>query len=319
MNKGRRLTVDPCLITLDLIRAMPKNRVSKFYDFPYLLLILAVFFWSVNFIVGRAVRLDVPPVGLAFWRWSGASLLIFFPALRHLKHDWKQARKNLPILLLLSATGIAVFNTLVYMGLQQTIVINAVLMQSMMPVLIVAMSFLFFREKICRLQALGIALSLSGALSIILKGDPSLLGSLSINRGDLLIFIAVICYAAYSVMLRRRPAIHPLSLVAITFVIGSAMLLPFYLWESFAVRPMNWDAMTAGAVCYVAIFPSIISYICFNRGVELAGANRAGLFLHLMPVFGSIMAIAFLGESLRWYHGTGIGLIALGIVLATRK
>jgi len=298
---------------------MPKKSVPKFYDFPYLLLILAVFFWSVNFIVGRAVRLDVPPIGLAFWRWSGASLLIFFPALRHLKHDWKQAGKNLPILLLLSATGIAAFNTLVYMGLQQTIVINAVLMQSMMPVLIVAMSFLFFREKIYRLQALGIVLSLSGALSIILKGDPSLIGSLSINRGDLLIFIAVICYAAYSVMLRRRPAIHPLSLVTITFVIGSAMLLPFYLWESVAVRSMKWDAATVGAVCYVAIFPSIISYICFNRGVELVGANRAGLFLHLMPVFGSIMAIAFLGESLRWYHGTGIGLIALGLVLATRK
>jgi drug/metabolite transporter (DMT)-like permease len=298
---------------------MPKNRGPKFYDFPYLLLILATFLWSVNFIVGRAVRADVPPIGLAFWRWSGASLLIFFPALRHLKHDWKQARKNLPILLLLSATGIAVFNTLVYMGLQQTIVINAVLMQSMMPVLIVAMSFLFFREKIYRLQALGIALSLSGALSIIHKGNPYLLGSLSINRGDLLIFMAVICYAAYSVMLRRRPAIHPLSLVAITFVTGSAMLLPFYLWESFAGRPMHWDATTVGAVCYVAIFPSIIAYICFNRGVELVGANRAGLFLHLMPVFGSIMAIAFLGESLRWYHGTGIGLIALGIILATRK
>ena len=298
---------------------MPKNSVPKFYDFPYLLLILAVFFWSVNFIVGRAVRLDVPPIGLAFWRWSGASLLIFFPALRHLKHDWRQAGKNLPILLLLSATGIAVFNTLVYMGLQQTIVINAVLMQSMMPVLIVAMSFLFFREKIYRLQALGIALSLCGALSIVLKGDPSLLGSLSINRGDLLIFIAVICYAAYSVMLRRRPPIHPLSLIAITFVIGSMMLLPFYLWESFAVRAMKWDATTVEAVCYVAIFPSIISYMCFNRGVELVGANRAGLFLHLMPVFGSIMAIAFLGESLRWYHGTGIALIAFGIVLATRK
>jgi drug/metabolite transporter (DMT)-like permease len=298
---------------------MSKNSVQKFFDFPYLLLILAVFLWSVNFIVGRAVRLDVPPIGLAFWRWSGASLLIFFPALRHLKKDWKQVRKNLPILLLLSTTGIAVFNTLVYMGLQRTIVINAVLMQSMMPVLIVAMSFLFFRERIYRLQALGIALSLFGALSIILKGDPSLLGSLSINLGDLLIFLAVICYASYSVMLRRRPAIHPLSFVAITFVTGSAMLLPLYLWESFAVRPMHWDATTVGAVCYVAIFPSIISFICFNRGVELVGANRAGLFLHLMPVFGSIMAIAFIGESLRWYHCTGIGLIAIGIVLATRK
>jgi drug/metabolite transporter (DMT)-like permease len=298
---------------------MPKNGWPNVYNLPYLLLVLAVFFWSVNFVVGRAVRLEVPPIGLAYWRWTTASLIVILPALRHLKHDWKQARQNLPILLVLSATGIAVFNTLVYAGLQRTIVINAVLMQSMMPVLIVAMSFVLFGEKINRQQAVGIAMSLSGAVTIILKGDLYLLESLSINRGDLLIFIAVICYAAYSVLLRRRPAMHPLSFVALTFIIGSVMLLPLYVWETIAVRPLSWNATTLLAVCYVAIFPSIVSFLCFNRGVELVGANRAGLFLHLMPVFGSIMAIAFLGETMRWYHGVGIGLIGLGIILATRK
>ena len=126
------------------------------------------------------------------------------------------------------------------------------------------------------------------------------------------------CYAAYSVLLRKRPAIHPLSFVAVTFIIGSVMLLPFYLWETFSGRPIHFNATTLQAVCYVAIFPSIVSYICYNRGVELIGANRAGLFLHLMPVFGSLLAIAFLGESMQWYHGVGIGLIAIGIVLATR-
>ena len=297
---------------------MRNNQIPNFYNFPYVLLILAVLFWSINFVVGRAVRLDVPPIGLAFWRWTGASILILLPALQYLKRDWKQVRKNLPILLLLSATGIAIFNTLVYVGLQWTIVINAVLIQSLMPVLIVVMSFLLFREKINRLQACGISISLAGALTIILKGDLNILESLTVNRGDILIFLAVICYAAYSVLLRKRPAIHPLSFVAVTFIIGSLMLLPLYLWETFTIRPIQFNAITLQAICYVAIFPSIVSFICYNRGVELVGANRAGLFLHLMPVFGSLMAIAFLGETLQGYHGIGIGLIALGIVLATR-
>ena len=297
---------------------MRNNQIPNFYNFPYVLLILAVLFWSINFVVGRAVRLDIPPIGLAFWRWTVASILIFLPALRYLKRDWQQVRENLPILLLLSATGIAIFNTLVYAGLQWTIVINAVLIQSLMPVLIVVMSFLLFREKINRLQALGISISLAGALTIILKGDLNILESLTVNRGDIFIFIAVICYAAYSVLLRKRPAIHPLSFVAVTFIIGSLMLLPLYLWETFTIRPIQFNAITLQAICYVAIFPSIVSFICYNRGVELVGANRAGLFLHLMPVFGSLMAIAFLGETLQGYHGIGIGLIALGIVLATR-
>lgn len=297
---------------------MRNNQIPNFYNFPYVLLILAVLFWSINFVVGRAVRLDIPPIGLAFWRWTGASILILLPAQRYLKRDWQQVRKNLPILLLLSATGIAIFNTLVYAGLQWTIVINAVLIQSLMPVLIVVMSFLLFREKITRLQALGISISLAGAVTIILKGDLNILESLTVNRGDIIIFLAVICYAAYSVLLRKRPAIHPLSFVAVTLIIGSLMLLPLYLWETYTIRPIRFNAITLQAICYVAIFPSIVSFICYNRGVELVGANRAGLFLHLMPVFGSLMAIAFLGESLQGYHGIGVGLIALGIVLATR-
>ena len=187
-----------------------------------------------------------------------------------------------------------------------------------MPVLIMLMSFMIFREKITALQAFGVIISLFGVFIIILQGDIKMLTSLSINRGDILIFIAVVSYAGYSVMLRKRPSIHPLSFLAITFIIGSLLLLPFYLWENF-FKPITLNRPTLLAVSYVAIFPSIVSYLCYNRGVELVGANRAGLFIHLMPVFGSIMAIAFLGESLRWFHGAGIVLIALGIMLSTRN
>ncbi|QTA77889.1 EamA domain-containing protein [Desulfonema limicola] len=289
------------------------------YNRPYLLLTFAVFFWSVNFIVGRAVRADVPPIALAFWRWAGASFIISFFAISHVKKDWDLIKKSWLILIFLAAVGIASFNTLAYTGLQLTIAINAFLMQSMMPVMIVMMSFILFQEKIHWFQAAGIIISLAGAMTIIVKGDLTLLSSLSINKGDILIFTAVVSYAGYSVMLRKRPAIHPLSFVFVTFVSGSLMLLPLYLWETFTGRPASFNGTTIMAVIYVMIFPSIISYLCFNRGVELAGANKAGLFLYMMPVFGSIMAIIFLGESFCWFHAAGIGLIGSGIMLATRR
>lgn len=297
---------------------MKIDRRLSLYNTPYLLLTLAVFFWSVNFIVGRAVRAQIPPVALAFWRWTVASMLLFVFAWPHLKRDWMMVTRHGPILMVLSILGVASFNTLVYTGLHWTMALNAFLMQSMMPVLIVALSFLIFREKITGLQTTGVVLSLTGALVIIIQGNLTVLFSLSLNQGDLLIFIAVLCYAGYSVLLRQRPLIHPLSFLLVIFVLGSLVLLPFYVWETIAVGPIPFNRSTLLAVGYVAIFPSIVSYFCFNRGVELVSANRAGLFLHLMPVFGSIMAIVLLGESLQWFHGTGITLIASGIFLATR-
>jgi len=284
----------------------------------YLLLTLAVLFWAGNFILGRAFHNDIPPIALSFWRWFCASLLIIGPAGKHLRRDRQILLEHWPAVLLLSALGIAAFNTLAYSGLQYTQAINAFLMQSLMPVLIVAFSFLIFGERVRPLQSVGIIVSLCGAVVIIARGDIAILAALEVNRGDLLIAAAIISYAGYSVMLRKRPPVHPLSFIAVTFWIGSAIILPFYLWEAFSVRSLQLQPATFLVIGYVAVFPSIISYLCFNRGVELIGANRAGLFIHLMPVFGSLMAILFLGEIFYWYHAIGIGLIAVGIYLATR-
>jgi drug/metabolite transporter (DMT)-like permease len=284
---------------------------------PYILLSLAVLFWSGNFILGRAFHSDIPPVALAFWRWACASLLIIGPAFKHLRRDWPEIFRNWPTVLLLSVLGIAAFNTLVYSGLQYTQAINAFLMQSLMPVLIVALSFIVFRERIRIFQAVGILISLSGAAAIITRGDLGNIMSLQFNHGDLLVSSAVICYAGYSVMLRKRPHIHPLSFIAVTFWLGTMIIFPLYLWESLNVRVMNLEISSFVVIGYVAIFPSILSYLCFNRGVELIGANRAGLFIHLMPVFGTLMAIIFLHERFLWFHAIGIVLIAAGIYLAT--
>ncbi len=297
---------------------MDRALLSRLNNSPYLLLTLAVLFWSGNFILGRAVRAEVPPVGLAFWRWAVAALLIIWPALPWIRRDWPTIQQHRPIILLLAALGVTIFNTLVYAGLQHTIALNAFLMQTMMPVMIVAMSFLLFRDRVYALQSAGIAFALGGAVTIIIQGDPQTLRTLSFNPGDIIIFLAVMAYAGYSVLLRKRPPMHPLSFVAVTFAAGAIMLLPFYIWETLGQRAVRWDGVTTASVAYVAVFPSIISFLCFNRGVELIGANRAGLFLYLMPLFGGGMALVFLGEQLEWFHGVGMLFIVAGIFLAVR-
>ncbi len=289
---------------------------QRLYRAPCLLLTLAVFFWAVNSIVGRYMRLSVPPIGLAFWRWAGASLLLLPFALSHLRRDFDRLRRHLGLLLALSLTGVAMFNTLLYTGLQTTTAINAFLIQSLMPVLIMLLSFFLFRERISMLQGIGVLLSLAGVTTVIARGDFAVLAGLSAGRGDLLIFVAVIGYAVYSVLLRRLPSgLHPLSFLAFTFVAGSLMLLPFYLHESFTVRAMSLNLPTLLTVAYVIIFPALVSYFCYNRGVALIGANRAGLFIHLIPVFGTIMAVLLLGETFYRYHVVGFCLVFTGIAL----
>ena len=294
-------------------------KIKNISNLPYLLLALASFLWSGNFIVGRLVHEDIPPLGLSFWRWFMASVIIFFIARSHLKRDWNQIKKNFPLLFLLSFLSVSTFNPLIYTGLQWTTSINAFLIQAVMPVLIVLMSFIFFREKILPFQTAGVLVSLAGALTIIVHGDLNALQSMSLHQGDVLIFIAVVFYAAYSVMLRKMPPIHPLSFAAVTFIIGALTLLPPYIWESIYARTMPVNLSSFMTVGYVAVFASVIAYLCYNRGVRLAGANRAGMFIYLMPVFGSVMAIVFLNERFEWFHLAGIFLIISGILLATRR
>jgi drug/metabolite transporter (DMT)-like permease len=293
-------------------------KIENMANLPYLLLALASFFWSGNFIIGRLVHENIPPFGLSFWRWLLASVIIFFIARSHLRRDWNQIKKNFPLLFLLSFLSVSTFNPLIYTGLQWTTSINAFIIQAVMPVLIVLMSFVFFREKILLLQTTGVLLSLAGALTIVVHGDLHILQSMSLHQGDVLIFIAVVFYAAYSVLLRKMPPIHPLSFAAVTFIIGALTLLPPYIWETVYSRAMPLNLLSVIAVGYVAVFASVIAYLCYNRGVELAGANRAGMFIYLMPVFGSIMAVLFLGEGFDWFHFAGISLIISGILLVNR-
>jgi drug/metabolite transporter (DMT)-like permease len=291
---------------------------GRLWHAPTLLLSFAALSWSGNFIVGRAVRDSVPPVALSFWRWTVGLLIILAFAWPHLRRDWPTLLRHWRILAVLSAAGISAFNTLIYLGLQSTTALNAVLMQSAMPLVILLFSFALHRERTHAVQMLGIAVSLAGVAAIASQGSLAALLALSLNVGDAWVLAAVVSYALYSTLLRHRPQVHPLSFVAASFALGAVMLLPLLAWEIAAGHTLKLNAAAIGAIAYVGLVPAVLAYLCFNRGVQLFGPNRAGQFMHLMPVFGSLLAVGVLGERLELHHMLGIGLIAIGLLLGVR-
>ena len=288
-------------------------------DLPWLLMALTALFWAGNAVLGRAVAGEVPPIALAFWRWvTGAALILPF-AWPHLRYDLGRMLRAWKPMLALSVFGIGVFNTTLYIAAQSTTALNIVMLQSTMPVLIVAASFLLFRERVSGRQALGIAVSMAGAVTLVTRGDPGVLARLDLTRGDVWMLAGIVSYAVYTALLRLRPAVHGLSFVAGTFLAGALMLLPFYLAETLSGRPLPLTPVAAGAILYVALFASVLAYLCYNRAVALLGANTAGLAVHLVPVFGTLLAILLLGEVPRAFHAAGIALIGAGIWLAQRR
>ena len=293
--------------------------VARIADWPYVLLFMTITFWSSNAIVGRAVAGHVPPVGLAFWRWTVAGLIMLAVAWPRLRTEWPVLRAHWRMVMLLSFLGITVFNTFLYIGLHHTQAINALLMQTAMPVMIILWTVLVFRERVRAGQAVGLLISLAGAATVISRGDPMVLLGLRWNVGDLWVLAAVACYAGYTALLRVRPPVSAPVFLATTFLTGAAMLLPLSVWEIVAQgRVMPWDTTAVAAIAYVALFPSILAFACFNRGVALVGATAAGQFLYLMPLVGGLMSVVFLGETLLWAHGLGLLLILSGLWLAAR-
>lgn len=291
--------------------------LPRLQDQPRLLLMLSTLFWAGNAVVGRAVVTEIPPTMLAQIRWSLAALIIVPIAWPKLRAELPLVRRHLPAILLLSLTGIAVFNTIQYWSLQYTTAINVSVLQSSTPLLIGLWSLVLWRDPLSRGQLGGIAVSLTGVLLIVSGGDVTRLASLKLNSGDVAMLVAIADYALYSALLRLRPGLSPVSFLAVTITIGALFLLPFTAAEyAFGARITALGLGGMAALAYVAIFPSILSYACFNRGVQLIGANRAGPFFHLVPLFGSVMAILFLGERPGWHHLVGAILIVGGVFVA---
>jgi drug/metabolite transporter (DMT)-like permease len=283
------------------------------------LLALANLFWAGNIVLGRGVAGLVPPVALAYIRWTGAFLIGLGFAWPHLKRDWPVLRQQWKLMLLLSATGIASYNTMSYIGLTETTALNVLLLQSAMPLVILLWAFGLFRDRPSLAQAVGVLVSLAGVATIAAQGSLSSLLHLSINRGDVWVLAAMVINGSYAAMFRHRPRTHPMSFLVATMGLGSCMILPFFVWERATGATIGTDWQAFAALGYIAVCPSFIAYLFFNRGIELIGAARAGQSMHLMPVFGAVLAVLFLGERFHLYHAVGIALITAGIVLASLR
>ena len=285
---------------------------------PHVLLIFPPLFWAGNIVLGRGINQVIPPVTLAFWRWTTALLFLIPFTWPRVKKDWPVVKKNWMIIILLSFLDIACFNTMLYVAVHTTTAINGALIQTSMPAWIVVYSLVLFKERVSSLQVVGVVICILGAFHIIAHGNWSFLYSLSFVRGDVWMFAAVILYALYSTLLRKRPATHDLGFLTVIFATGSLMLLPLYIWELLTKGGFNLSLLSVGSILYVALFPSIFSYLCWNRGVELIGANQSGLYINFTPVFASILAVLILNESLYIFHFVGIIMIIGGMLLYNR-
>jgi drug/metabolite transporter (DMT)-like permease len=295
------------------VSSEPATLGQRLWKTAPLLLAATMLFWAGNSIAGRAMSGIVPPMTLTFWRWVLASLLVAPLAWKHLKTDGPTLRRHWKLVVLLSLSGVASFGALLYWGLESTTALNSLLMQAAIPPLILFFGFVLLRDRVGPGALLGVVLSLLGVLVVISEGRPWALLSLHLNPGDGIILIGVVLYAAYSLLLRRRPQVHPLSLLFVTFVLAAVFTAPLYIHELIEGRLPHLTPEAFLGIGYVALFPSFLAYLCFNRGVELIGPGPAGQYMHLMPVFGAVLAVALLGEPFHPYHAAGVVLIGLGI------
>lgn len=286
---------------------------------PYLLLSITALCWAGNAIVGRLAAGHIPPVTLSFLRWTLAFLIILPLAWKHLRQDWHAIRSHLGTMVVLSVTGIGAFNTMQYWALEHTEALNTLLLQAAGPPFVALWSLILLGVRLTLAQAGGILVSLAGVLVILLHGDLTTLKNIEFNRGDVVFIAALAIFGLYSALSVKRPQIHGLSFVGFTFGCGAACLVPLWIWELSARPVMQIDTANLLSLFYVAVFPSTVAYLCFNRGVQLIGANRAAPFFHVVPVFGAAMAIVFLGERPQLFHLIGFVLVLTGVFVAARK
>lgn len=289
---------------------------------PAVLLSLSALFWGGNFVVGRWAHTDIPPLNLTFWRWLVSGVILVPFVAQGIWHHRALIRRHWALLFVLATAGMVMFHSFTYIALNTTTAINAAVVLASMPMVIPVVSFIVGDERLSLRQARGIAISALGVVVIVSHGDWQVLVSLGFTPGDLWMLGAVMAWSVYSVLLRRLPqgpgkAFPPMVLLGVTNWIAILVLLPFYLWEFRSVGGFELNLSSVLVLAYLALFASIAAFVCWNAAVPQVGANKAGLFIHLIPLFASIFSIIFLGEHLETYHLIGIGPILLGIYLTT--
>ena len=259
-------------------------------------------------------------MAMTFYRWTFALAFMSPFALPHVRRQWPLIRRHWRILLLLGVLGVGSHNALAYLGLNYTTATNGVILNSFIPVMIIALSRLFLGQRLSNVQLCGVAVSLAGVLTILAQGSLEQLIAFRLNPGDLLVMASMLLWSLYTICLRwRPPGLHTLAFLFVIACVGTTAVAPFHLGESLLGRHVDWSWEIAVALAGVGLFSSFIAYICWNRGVDQVGASVAGLFVHLMPVFGTVLAWLFLGERLRLFHLAGIALILTGIYVTSRR
>ena len=285
----------------------------------YVLLILTTLFWGGNSVAGKMAVGEISPMLLTLSRWVLAAGFIVPFAIVDLKRDWPAIRKHWVLLVFYGAVGFTLFNLLLYTALTKTSAVSASIVQAALPATVYFFNFILFRVKVTIWQIAGFFVTLAGVLAVATHGEISRLATLDLNAGDALVLVAVVVYAVYTVYLRYKPKVDWKSLIVVLSTAAALAAIPGVIWEANTgnlVIPGHKGLLIA---LYTGIFPSIISQIFFIKGVELIGANRAGIFINLIPIFGTALAIAILGEPLQTYHIVALMLVIAGIWLAERK
>jgi drug/metabolite transporter (DMT)-like permease len=286
--------------------------------YPFLLLLLANLFWASNWVIGRGIHELMPPAALAFWRWAIAGLVLAPIALPRLRGQWAAVWRHRRMLLILGASGIAVPQCIVYIGLNYTTAVNGSLLTAGNPFVMVLTAWLIDRQTATSRQFLGMALSFLGVVVIVAHGSLTSLAEFRFNPGDLLIVLSIPIWCVYTVLLRRRPRdIDGLSFLFLLIPVGLVTLLPGLVFESVYVRTPVWSWSLAALLIYIGLTASAGSYLLWNRGVELVGPNRAAFTNPFQPVFAASLAVLFLGEEFHAYHAVGFALIIVGWYLAS--
>jgi drug/metabolite transporter (DMT)-like permease len=285
----------------------------------YTLLVFTSLFWAGNWVLARGIQGHMSPIAMAFWRWFAALMILLPFVAAPITREWRALLRSWKVLVPLGVLGVAAFNTLSYTGLKYTTATTGVLLNSVIPILIIAINVLILREPLRGRQAVGVAASLLGVLLIVAQGELETLRHFRLNPGDIWVLAAMLVWAVYTVCLRWRP--RELSSTAFTgalIAVGVTVLMPLFAWDYESGQRTQWGPLTWAAVAYFGIFPSVLAYFFWNAAVARVGSERAGAFLHLMPLFGAVLAWLFLGESLLWYHYVGAILIFSGLFVASR-
>lgn len=289
------------------------------YGQPYLLLFLATLFWAGNAVAGKLAVGHISPFLLTSLRWLVATTVALPIAYKYLRDDWALIRSKLLFLFILGTVGFSLFNNLMYSALQTTTAMNVAIIQAGLPASIFLLNFLFYKVSANRYQLLGFPVTVVGVIVVASQGQWQVLSQLSFVVGDILMLLAITFYGVYSVMLSKKPAIHWLSLISVLSLSALIASLPFVVFESFRGELIQPDPKAWLVVLYTALFASLLAQVFWIRGLELLGSNAASLFINLVPVLGTLLAIGLLGESLYWHHMLGLVFIVGGIMLAQKK